>query len=82
MYAWNSVEKLDTCDTVEDEVDLACAAAYCDGCSILLSHVYKTYEYSLNDMYTEVFLSYEENMFNTLDAENQSVLATLEEQSS
>jgi hypothetical protein len=29
-----------------------------------------------------VFLSYEENMFNTLDAENQSVLATLEEQSS
>lgn len=82
MYAWNNVEKMDTCDTVEDEVDSACAAAYCDACSILLSHVYKTYEYSLNDMYTEIFLQYESDMFAVLDSENQSVLATLDEQSS
>lgn len=71
MYAWNSVEKLDTCDTVEDEVDLACASSSCDACSILLSHVYKTYEYSLNGMYTDIFLDYEANMFSILDSENQ-----------
>lgn len=48
MYAWDSVDKLDTCDTVEYYVELACYSSSCDGCSILLSEVYKTYEYTLN----------------------------------
>jgi len=49
----------------------ACAA--CNGCSIALSRVYKTYEVYLNNLFAEIFKTHSTAMFNSLHEANLAI---------
>ena len=42
----------------------------CDGCSIAISRIYKTYEVYLNNLFAETFKVHSEAMFNKLHEAN------------
>lgn len=59
-----------TSNQVKDECADKQSNSTCDGCSIAISRVYKTYEVYLNNLFAETFKVHSEAMFNKLHEAN------------
>lgn len=77
---WDSTNKFNVAGSAAKAVTdgcadkVACAAAgtcqACDGCSIAISQIYKTYEVYLNNLFASTFKEHSEAMFNKLHTAN------------
>lgn len=80
---WSSAEQTTMCEAVDALVTTDCDAdEYCDACAILTADIYQTYENFMNDLYSTIFQAYEDDMFDTLEAENKYIQTLLSETSS
>ena len=72
---WENSEMTNTNGLTGNAVQVECAnktenGAACDGCSIAISRIYKTYEVYLNNLFAETFKTHSEAMFNKLHEAN------------
>ena len=78
---WDSANKLEVsalaadaikekCGTDKDSCAATGSCPSCDGCSIAISRVFKTYEAYLNSLFAATFKTHSEAMFNRLHEAN------------
>ena len=77
---WDSTEKVEISAQAASAVQTACqekttcqvtgSCPACDGCSMAISRIYKTYEVYLNNLFAETFKFHSEAMFNKLHEAN------------
>jgi len=68
---WDTTEMSEVEGLTASLVQNECAdKAQCDGCSIAIARIYKTYEVYLNNLFAETFKVHSEAMFNKLHEAN------------